>query len=312
MSRFGGPEVLELVELERPEPGAGEVLIRVALAGVNFADTHRRTDSYVARTTLPLVPGLEVAGRREDTGERVVALCGAGGYAEYAVAPEDRCFPIPGGVDDATALAMLVQGCTAWHLYRTSAHLAPGESVAIGAAAGGVGSLAVQLGHQLGARRVIALASTEAKLELARELGADAVVLGDADGLTERIIEANNGQGVDAVFDSGGGAAFEAMRRALAPLGRIVTYGIASQEQNEIRTGQLLRHSQAVIGFWLWHCVDRPGMLAEALRDLFERAAGGSLRAQIGGIYPLSEASQAQVDLSARATTGKLVLDVTR
>jgi NADPH2:quinone reductase len=312
MSRFGGPEVLELVELERPEPGAGEVLIRVALAGVNFADTHRRTDCYVARTTLPLVPGLEVAGRREDTGERVVALCGAGGYAEYAVAPEDRCFPIPGGVDDATALAMLVQGCTAWHLYRTSAHLAPGESVAIGAAAGGVGSLAVQLGHQLGAGRVIALASTEAKLELARELGADAVVLGDADGLTERIIEANNGQGVDAVFDSGGGAAFEAMRRALAPLGRIVTYGIASQEQNEIRTGQLLRHSQAVIGFWLWHCLDHPGMLAEALRDLFERAAGGSLRAQIGGIYPLSEASQAQVDLSARTTTGKLVLDVTR
>jgi NADPH2:quinone reductase len=312
MSRFGGPEVLELVELERPEPGAGEVLIRVALAGVNFADTHRRTDSYVARTTLPLVPGLEVAGRREDTGERVVALCGAGGYAEYALAAEDRCFPIPDGVDDTTALALLVQGCTAWHLYRTSAHLAPGESVVIGAAAGGVGSLAVQLGHQLGAGRVIALASTAAKLELARELGADAAILGDADGLTERIGQANNGHGVDVVFDSAGGAAFEAMRRALAPLGRIVTYGIASQDQNEIRTGQLLRHSQAVIGFWLWHCLDHPGMLAEALSDLFERAAGGSLRALIGGVYPLSEASAAQVDLSARATTGKLVLDVTR
>ncbi len=312
MSRFGGPEVLELVELERPEPAADQVLVRVALAGVNFADTHRRTDSYVARTTLPMVPGLEVAGRREDTGQRVVALCGAGGYAEYALAATDRTFPIPDGVDDATALAMLVQGCTAWHLYRTSAHLAPGESVAIGAAAGGVGSLAVQLGHQLGAGRVIALASTPAKLELARELGADAAILGDADRLTERIVEANNGHGVDAAFDSAGGAAFEGMRRALAPLGRIVTYGIASQRQNEIRTGQLLRHSQAVIGFWLPHCLDHPPMLAQALADLFERAVGGTLHALIGGIYPLAEAAQAQADLSARTTTGKLVLDVTR
>jgi NADPH:quinone reductase len=311
MSRFGGPEVLELVELEPPRPGAGEVLVRVSRAGVNFADTHRRTNSYVAETTLPLVPGSEVAGRREDRGERVVALCGSGGYAEYALAPADRVFPIPDGVDDATALGLLVQGCTAWHLYRTAGRVADGESVVVHAAAGGVGSLAVQLGHQLGAGRVIATASSEDKLALARELGADAAIDGDASGLAERIVAANHGLPVDVVFDSAGGPAFDASREALAPFGRIVVYGIASRQQNEIRTGQLLRRSQAAVGFWLWHCLER-GMLATALNDLFERVRAGALRVNIGGTYPLADAAQAQIALASRATTGKLLLDPTR
>src|ERR671930_903674 len=152
---FGGPEVLELVELPRPEPGDGEILIRVTRAGMNFADTHQRRNDYLAAQQLPLVPGAEVAGVREDTGERVVALCGTGGYAEYAVAPAALTFPIPEGVEDGTALALLLQGLTAWHLYRTSAKLAPGESVVVHSAAGGVGSLAVQLARALGAGRVI-------------------------------------------------------------------------------------------------------------------------------------------------------------
>jgi NADPH2:quinone reductase len=311
MSRFGGPEVLELVELERPSPSADEVLIRVAMAGVNFADTHRRTDSYVASTKLPMVPGIEVAGVREDTGERVVALCGEGGYAEYALAARDRIFPVPDGVEDAAALAMLVQGCTAWHLYRTAGRVLHGESVVVHAAGGGVGSLAVQLARPLGAARVIASASTQQKLELARALGADRVLLGEADGLTERILAANDGRPVDVIFDSAGGPVFEQSLAALAPFGRIVTYGIASQEQNEIRTGQLLRHSQAVVGFWIWHCLERPGMLGEALADLFARLCAGTLRALIGGVYPLAQAAQAQIDLAARSSTGKLVLDLT-
>src|SRR5271157_4155288 len=118
MTEFGGPEVLKLTELPVPRPGPQEVLIKVSRAGLNFADTHTRTNSYVQRATLPLVPGAEVAGIREDSGERVVALVGDGGYAEYAVAPTDRVFPIPDGVDDGTALALIVQGTTAWHLYR--------------------------------------------------------------------------------------------------------------------------------------------------------------------------------------------------
>src|SRR5438128_5703917 len=120
MTEYGGPEVLSLVELADPEPGPAEVLIRVTRAGVNFADTHTRTNSYVQRATLPLVPGGEVAGIREDTGERVVALVGTGGYAEYATAPRQLCFPIPDELGDGTALAMIVQGLTAWHLYRTA------------------------------------------------------------------------------------------------------------------------------------------------------------------------------------------------
>src|SRR5512142_2706793 len=122
MTEFGGPEVLKLVELPVPEPGPGEVLVRVTRAGLNFADTHTRTNSYVQRTELPLVPGGEVAGVREDTGERVVALVGSGGYAEYALARSGHVFPLPDDIDDGTALAMIIQGTTAWHLYRTAAH----------------------------------------------------------------------------------------------------------------------------------------------------------------------------------------------
>jgi len=306
---FVGPEVLELVELPPPEPGDGEVLIRVARAGMNFADTHQRRNDYLAAQELPLVPGTEVAGVREDTGERVVALCGTGGYAEYTVAPAALTFPIPEGVDDGTALALVVQGLTAWHLYRTSGRVAPGESVVVIAAAGGVGSLALQLGKPMGAGRVIAVASTQAKRDLALELGADAAVDANAEGLKERLIEANLGRQVDVVFEMAGGAVFDACLAALAPFGRLVVYGIASGEGNEIHTRKLLGRSRAVVGFWLAHCLGRPAMVDEALADLFGRAARGELRAVVGATYPLSEARQAQIDLAERRTTGKVLLD---
>ena len=228
MSEFGGPEVLRPVDVPDPQPGPGEVLIRVTRAGVNFADTHTRTNSYVQRATLPLIPGGEVAGTVVDTGERVVALVGNGGYAEYAVAPRELAYPIPAGIDDAVALAMIVQGTTAWHLYRTAARVADGESVVVHAAAGGVGSLAVQLGHPFGAGRVIATASRAEKRSLALRLGAEVAIDPQAEGLTERLIEANNGRPVDVVFEMSGGNVFEASYRALAPFGRIVAYGIAT------------------------------------------------------------------------------------
>src|SRR5436190_13420775 len=191
MQAFGGPEVLELVDIPMPEPAEAEVLIKVSRAGLNYADTHQRTNSYLAKATLPLVPGSEVAGVREDTGERVVALCGDGGYAEYATAPGALTFPIPDGVDDATALALVLQGLTAWHLYRTCGRVQPGETVVVHAAAGGVGSIAVQLGKAMGAGRVIATASSEEKRKLALELGADAAIEADPEGMAERLIEAN-------------------------------------------------------------------------------------------------------------------------
>jgi NADPH2:quinone reductase len=309
MTEFGGPEVLRLAELPRPQPGPEEVLIRVTRAGLNFADTHTRTNTYVQRATLPLIPGGEVAGIREDTGERVVALVGTGGYAEYATAPQRLAFPIPEEIDDGTALAIIVQGTTAWHLYRTSGRVAPGESVVVHAAAGGVGSLAVQLGHPLGCGRIIATASSPEKRALALELGADVALDPTPEGLTERLIEANGGRKVDVVFEMAGGEVFEASYKALAPFGRIVAYGIASGQPNEVSTGSLLRHSRAVVGFYLFDCLARPAMFTDALSELFARAGRGELKAVVGHTYPLKDAAQAHIDLSARRSTGKLLLD---
>src|SRR2546429_4681317 len=159
ITEFGGLDVLQIADVADPEPGPDEVLIRVSRAGINFADTHQRENSYLARFELPLIPGGEVAGVVERgagdiaEGTRVVAMLRSGGHAEYAVAPTVTTFPVPEGVDDGTALAMLIQGLTAWHLYRTSAQVTAGESVVVHAAAGGVGSLAVQLGGAMGAGR---------------------------------------------------------------------------------------------------------------------------------------------------------------
>ena len=309
ISEWGGPEALELVEdAPMPEPGPHEHLVRVSRAGVNFADTHASDNTYLAPYELPLIPGGEVAGKTED-GKRIAGLVGSGGYAEYAAVPKASAFPIPFGVSDGQALALLIQGLTAWHLYRTSAHLREGETAVVHAAAGGVGSLAVQLGKAFGAR-VIATASTEEKRQLALELGADAAVDVTREDLTEALIEANDGRRVDIVLEMAGGRVFDASLRALAPFGRLVTYGMASREPNQVAAGNLMRHSSAVIGFWLAHCFTRPQeMLAEPLQDLFERVARGHSEGGRGHVYPLSEARRAHEDLKARRTTGKLLLD---
>ena len=308
IAEFGGPEVLQLVDLPVPEPREGELLVEVSRSGINFADTHTRENSYVAKFELPLVPGGEVAGRAD--GRRVVSmLMGQGGYAEYAAAPETTTFDVPDGLSDEAALALLIQGLTAWHLYRTSARVRPGESVVVHAAAGGVGSLAVQLGRPMGAGRVIATASSEEKRALALELGADAAVDTGADDLHAALLEANDGRKVDVVFEMAGGSVFDASLRALAPFGRLVTYGIASREQNELRSGYLMAKSKAVIGFYLGHCLGRRELMEEPLADLFERAARDELVPQVGKAYPLSEARRAHEDLAARRTTGKLTLD---
>ncbi len=311
-TEFGGPEVLELVDLPEPEPGPGQARIRVSHAGMNFADTHQRENKYVQKADLPFVPGSEVAGVREDTGERVVALTGGrGGYAEAAVVDEAVCVPLPNGLDERTALAMVIQGATAWHLLRTAAHLEAGESVVVVGAAGGTGSLCVQLAKAFGAGRVIATASSDDKRAQALDLGADAAIDGDAEGLTERLLEANGGDPVDVVLEMAGGDVFEASMKALAPFGRMVAYGIATKDQNEVRTGRLLRKSQSVVGLWIFHIVERrPDQYREALQDCFDRAARGDLRVVVGKTYPLSEARQAQEDLAGRRTSGKLLLDV--
>ena len=311
IEEFGGPEVLEVVDLPTPEPSEGEVLIEVSRAGVNFADTHQRENSYLARYEVPLVLGGEVAGRTVD-GQRVIALIPSGGYAEYAVAPQAMVHPIPDGHEDGAALALLIQGLTAWHLLKTSAKVAQGESVVVISGAGGVGSLAVQLAKPFGAGRVIATASTEEKRSLALSLGADAVVDPAVEDLTAALVEANDGDQVDVVLEMSGGRVFSACTEALAPFGRIVAYGIASREQNTLETGRLMRKSRGGVGFWLMHCLCRPEMVEEPLADLFERAARGELRPQMGETYALSDVRRAHEDLQGRRTSGKVLLDPSR
>jgi NADPH2:quinone reductase len=311
ISSFGGPEVLELVEdAPVPEAGEGQVLVRVSRAGVNYADTHARDNSYLSGYELPLIPGAEVAG--EAGGRRVAALVGTGGYAEYAVAPSGAVFALPDAVSDTAALAVLIQGLSAWHLLRTSSKLAEGESVVVHAAAGGVGSLAVQLAKRFGAGRVIATASTEEKRALTLELGADAAVDSREPELAKALREANDGAKVDVVLEMAGGHVFDQSLRALAPFGRLVTYGLASREPNQVTNGALMARSQAVVGFWLMHCLGRPGMVAEPIQELFELVGSGGLRVVEGEPYGLSEARRAHEDMHARRTSGKLVLDPAR
>jgi NADPH:quinone reductase len=302
IDEWGGPEVMRLVDMPEPEPGEGEVLIEVSHAGVNFADTHQRENNYIARYELPLVPGGEVVGTvRGGTldGRRVVAMTGTGGYAEFATAREDTTFPLPDEVDDGQALALLIQGLTAWHLYRTCARILPGETVVVHSAAGGVGSIAVQLGKPMGAGRVIATASSEEKRRLALELGAD-LALDPGEDLPE---------GIDIVFETAGGELFERSFAALAPFGRIVQYGLSTREKTRVSNANLLKTSRAIVGFWLMHAIGRPGMLREPLADLFERAASGEVVARVGQAYPLSEVARAHEDLLSRRTSGKLIVD---
>jgi NADPH2:quinone reductase len=307
IEEFGGPEVLEYVELPDPEPGDGQVVVEVARCGVNFADTHATRNDYLAEQQLPLIPGGEFSGRTSD-GRRVAALLGGGGYAEKVAVPEAMLIPVPDEVDDDKAAALLLQGITAMALVRRCARIEPGETLVVEAAAGGTGSFAVQLGKRAGAK-VIGLASSEEKRAMVERLGADATVDSRAEDLKEAILAANDGERVDAVLHMSGGDAFDAEFSALAPLGRMVVFGIASREQRDVSTAALLRGSKTVIGFWLVHLMMRPAEVGPMIGELFSAVAGGELGVNVGEVYPLSEAARAHEDLIARRTTGKLLLD---
>ena len=312
ITEFGGPEVLRLADLPDPQPGPGQVLIQVSHAGVNYADTHQAENTYLAASELPMVPGAEVVGRTPD-GRRVVALV-TGGYAEMAVAPQATAFDVPDDVDDATALGLVIQGATAWLLLQRSVHLMPGESVVVHAAAGGVGSLAVQLAKLAGAGRVIATASTDEKRRLALDLGADVAVDPSEPDLRAALREANDGRRVDVVLEMTGGRVTDESLAALAPFGRLAYYGMASRRPPKpVQFGALLSHSTTVAGMWLPHAFGLPGnVVVDAMTQLFSLVKQGRLQVVTGGEYGLSEARQAHEALRARRTSGKLMLDPTR
>jgi NADPH2:quinone reductase len=318
ITEFGGPEVLNVVDLPDPTPGDGEQLFEVSTAGVNFADTHQIENSYLSAQQLPLVPGAEFVGTPAGGGPRVVGLLDGGGYAQRVAGHPRLTWPVPDGVSDEQALAVVLQGATAWHLLRTSAHLAQGESVVVIAGAGGVGSLAIQLARRWGAGRIIATASSPEKRALTEELGADASVdpaLADDDPqqFTGALREANGGKPVDIVLEMTGGNVFDGSLSALAPFGRLVAYGMAGRvPPKPIQVPTLMQKSRGVIGFWLAHCMARPDMLDAAINDLLSLVADGSLKPIVGGRYPLAAVREAHQDLLARRSTGKLVLDPAR
>jgi NADPH2:quinone reductase len=306
IEEFGGPEVLRYVELPDPQPGDGMVLVEVARSGINFADTHATRNDYLAEQQLPLTPGAEVSGRTAD-GRRVAAILPAGGYAEKVAVPESFLVPIPDEVDDDRAAALLLQGLTAKALVGRCARVEAGETVVVEAAAGGTGSLSVQLAKRAGAK-VIGLASSEEKRAQVGRLGADATVDSRAGDLKQAILEANGGEKVDAILHMSGGDSFEAELATLAPLGRMVVFGIASREQREVSTAALLRGSKSVIGFWLLHLLGRRDLAAPMIGELLAAVAAGELEVTIGGVYPLAEAARAHEDLLGRRTSGKLLL----
>jgi NADPH2:quinone reductase len=310
IKEFGGPDMLEYVDLPDPTPGEGQVVVDVARVGVNFADTHATRNDYLAEQSLPLVPGAEISGRTPD-GRRVAALLGSGGYAQKALVPESLLIPIPDEVDDDQAAALLLQGLTALALVKRCARIEAGETIVVEAAAGGTGTFAVQIAKRAGAR-VVALASSEEKRGLCERLGADVTVDSRAEDLGAAIREANGGERVDAVLHMSGGAAFDAEMGVLAPLGRMVVFGIASREQCEVSTAALLRGSKSVIGFWLVHLLARRDLAAPMIGELLGAVATGELEVTVGDVYPLSEAARAHEDLIARRTTGKLLLDPAR
>lgn len=306
ISEFGGPEVMKLVELPDPTPGTGEVLLDVTAIGINYADTHQTENSYLSQQTLPLIPGLEVVGTFE--GKRYLASASSGGYAEKATALKALLAPIPDAVSDEQAVCMLVQGTTAWHILKTMGHLSPGETVVVHAAAGGVGTLAIQLAKMWGAK-VIAVTSSDEKAKLAKSLGADEVVDANVADLGKALRAANGGKGVDIVLEMVGGNTFDESMKALGDFGRMITYGMASRTApTPIHPGALMHGSKTVSGFWLANCFASKEMLGDVIAELFKLVADGRLMPVIGGTYPLNEAAGAHRAMLARETTGKIVL----
>jgi NADPH2:quinone reductase len=319
-STYGGPDVLKMVDLKRPTPEMKEVLIKIEAIGVNYADTARREGQYVVPTPLPFVPGAEVAGLIEEVGkevttvkkgDRVVTLLGskrATGYAEYSIADERGLMPIPDNVSFEQAVALPLQGLSAYHILKTMGRIDVGETVLIHAAAGGVGTIAVQLAKIFGAGKVIATASTQEKLDLAKELGADAVVNYSEENWHDQVLEETNGKGVDVALEMAGGLVFINTLKCLAAFGRLVIYGVASGEQSPFNPSSLMAHNQSVIGFFLPQIMRKPALLQQSMKELLMYVGSGEIKLQIGGVYPLDEAAAVHSLMQGRKTTGKLIL----
>jgi len=322
LSRFGGPDVLSVQDGPAPTPAAGEALVRVAAAGVNFADTLMRRDAYVMSPPLPVVLGSEAAGVVTAVGagvdagwigRRVAAPLFAsnvhfGAYAEAVTIDARFLVALPDGIDDATAVALQAQGLSARHLVMQADP--KGASVLVTAAAGGVGSLLIQLARLAGASTVVAAASSAAKLDLARSLGADAVVDYSKPGWDDAVLAATGGNGPDVIYDSVGGAITTRCLELLAPRGRALLYGALNPAAFSLGGADLVR--MVFKNQWLGGFALVPQIDAEAVRTgldaLFDAVARGDLVVLSGGTFPFSRVGEAHAALEGRRTVGKVVL----
>lgn len=312
---YGGPEVLSREDIPTPEPGDGEVRVRIEAAGVNFIDVYHRTGLYAV--SLPFVPGVEAAGVAQAVapgvgevreGDRVAYVMQPGAYAEYAVVPVSKLVPIPDSLHTRSAAAALLQGLTAHYLTHSTYILKRGETALVHAAAGGVGLLLVQIAKRLGAT-VIGTVSTEEKARLAREAGADHAILyteTDFEGEVKRI---TGGRGVDVVYDSVGAATFEKSLNCMRPRGTLVLFGQSSGPVPPFELGRLASKGSLFLTrpTLAHYAADRAELLQRA-KDVFGWIATDNLRLRIYKTYPLEAAAEAHRDLEGRRTAGKLLL----
>ncbi len=315
IKRYGGPEVLEYGELPDPVPGPGEALVRVRVAGVNFTDVYQRTGTYPG--VLPFTPGVEGVGIVEKVGSGVTDVkVGArvgwvmikGGYAELVALPAQRLVPIPDDVDDRTAAALLLQGMTAHFLLTDCYHVKKGEWILIHAAAGGVGLLMTQIARMLGAR-IIGTTSTEEKAALAREAGADEIVLYTKEDFQEAARRITDGEGVSVVYDSVGKTTFLKSLDSLRVRGYMVLFGGSSGPAPTIDPMLLNpKGSLFLTRPTLAHYVSTREKLLRRADDVFAWAAKGELKVRAVHDYPLADAAKAHADIEARRTTGKILL----
>ena len=328
MTRFGGPEVLELVELPDPVAGPGQIVIEVDSAAVNFSDImRRRNDAYPFPTELPFSPGCEVAGRVASLGEGVdgppvgtdvFAIANGDattGYSQYVLAVAEQVVPVPDGISLEQASGLSIVGITAMLILTDRARLAEGESVLVGGAGGGVGMVAIQLAKALGAGTVVGAASTEERRAAALAAGAGHVVDTNSDGWEHEAVELTGGMGVDVVLEMSGGETFGRMLSTLAPFGRMVVYGRASGEAPSFDADAQHRFfyvpalSQELSTFNLGAYFGfRPERAGAAMGRVIELAARGELDVPVGETLPLADAAEAHRRVEARETTGKVIL----
>jgi len=311
----GGPEAIEVAELPDPEPGPGELLVDVTAAGVNFVDVYNRTGAYPGQ--LPLQLGTEAAGTvaavgegvvAVETGDRVAWAMLPGAYATRALVPAARAVPVPAGVDEQTAAAVLLQGMTAQYLTNATYPVQPGDTVLVHAAAGGTGSLVVQMARKRGGD-VLATTATEEKAKLAREAGAVEVIRYDQVDVAEEVARITGGAGVAAVYDGVGATTFDASLASLRPRGYLVLFGASSGpvppvDPRRLQAGGSLFLTRPTLAHYI---ADREELL-ERSAAVFDALLDGSLRVRIGGRYALDEVGQAHTDLESRRTTGKLLV----